>query len=308
MRKFRLGAPPASPARRFSLPTEPVRAEVYEPKFEALTGPGYRDALVLPKPASPPAPPPVARAQVSRRATGFTVRAPAGPRKGRRVLPFTAATDRSVAALMGTLRLECGPNNIDLERLRLGLLSLAVDHVSSLLIGRITSATMGGGRLDMEAEISDSSYARRILGEIDDGLRIGFSPGFQILQAEPLSESDRDYDSDAFIQIAATRWAPHEISNSAVPRNPLARIKGKGEASMENKNRDPNMAPPELVSIDDEIGLGLSAGRMAMKSGQGTERQRVALERFFAAYDDAIARGESRDAAAYAAREAAGLA
>ena len=204
MRHFRLGEQPGSaPRRRFKLPEVQRAPPIREPKFEALPGQDYRHALLHPAPPAPPAPVKAAEAKVQtparqrastqtaliRTGAGATVYAPIGPRKGRRVLSFTAATDRSVEALMGSMRLECGPDNIGLERLRLGVLSLAVDHDATQLLGRITSATISGGRLDMQAEISESAYARRILQEVDDMTRTGFSPGFQVQGAEPISES-----------------------------------------------------------------------------------------------------------------------
>ena len=317
MRHFKLGGEPvqAPPRRLFRLnepapsqyvPERPIE-QPYIPRVWGVPGPAPAPATVK---AQVPARPARRRTQARpARSASLTVSAPLPARKGRRVLSFTAATDRSVEAMMGSLRLECGPENIDLERLTLGVLSLAVDHVSSLLIGRILSATIGGGRLDMEAEISDSSYARRILAEIDDGLRIGFSPGFQITEAEPLSESDRDYDPDAFIQVSATRWLPFECSSTPIPRNPLALIKGEASImSMNGKALDMRtIAPPNLVSIDDPVGLGIAACRMALQSGKGSPRQRENLSTMLDAYDAAIAKGEAPEVAATLAKQAAGF-
>ena len=239
----------------------------------------------------------------ARRGSSVTVLAPVPPRKGRRVLSFTAASDRDVPAFLGTTRLACTPESVDLERLRNGILSLCVDHIQSLLIGRITSATIGGGVLDMQAEVSDTPYARRIMEEFDDMTRAGFSPAFLINNSEMLPESDPSFDSDLF-QTVVTSFTPYEVSSCACPRNPTALLKGESSMSMNANLVD----KPELVSVDDPIGLGLSAGRMAMRSGQGTERQRVKLEAFFAVYDKLRAQGQDRDAAALAAKEAAGLA
>ena len=63
----------------------------------------------------------------------------------------------------------------------------------------------------------------------------------------------------------------------------------------------------KLVSLDDLEGLSLEAGRMALRRGQGSERQRERLCRFYETFDAAIERGESRSAAIAAAKEHAGL-
>ena len=308
MRTFRLGEQPGNaPARRRFRLAAPAPVEAPRAPAPAIDLPYIPRAWGVGFETSAPAPAaPTVKAQTTQ-AGAYIVRAPVPARKGRRVLTFTAATSRDVPAFMGTMRLLCTPEAVDLERLRLGVLSLCVDHVSSLIIGRVTSATIGGGRLDMRAEISESAYARRIVAEIDDLTRPGFSPGFLVNSTEPLPESDPAYDPKQFMQIVVTNFTPYECSSTAVPRNPLALI--QGEASMNaGKNLDPNMAPPALAPVDDEIGLGLSAGRLALKSGQGSARQRRKLSEFFRVYDDARDRGDSRDTAAHAAKQAAGLA
>ena len=92
-------------------------------------------------------------------AGGYTVGAPVGARKGRRVLEFTAASDRPMVAFLGTIQLRIDRESVDLSRLELGLLSLAIDHNTSELMGRITEGTVYPGRLDMEAEISNTPTA-----------------------------------------------------------------------------------------------------------------------------------------------------
>ena len=64
---------------------------------------------------------------------------------------------------------------------------------------------------------------------------------------------------------------------------------------------------PELVTTSDLIGLSLAAGRKALDSGQGSERQRSKLGAFFEAFDSGLARGLTRDAAAAAAKAETGL-
>ena len=312
MRRFRLGNAVNAPARRRFRLTEPAPVEAPYAPAPAIGKPfvprAWGTGFAAPVKAQVPKAPARRRVQAqTTRGASVTVNAPVGPRKGRRVLSFTAASEVDVPAFLGTLRLKCDGDSVDLERVTLGVMSLCVDHIQSLLIGRVTSATIGGGALAMQAEVSESPYARRILAEIDDLVRVGFSPGFIPKKTEALSESDPAYDPDEFAQVVVSSWLPYEVSNCACPRNPNARL--RGEASMMNadRNLDPTLTAPPLVNIDDPIGLSLSAGRMALKSRRGSARQRRNLGKFFAAYDDAVARGEGRDSAAQLAKEAAGL-
>ena len=232
------------------------------------------------------------------------VRAPVGPRKGRRILEFTAASEYQMPGFMGSIELRINRDSVDMGRLELGLLSLALDHDASKLMGRITEATIHPGRLDMEAEVGDTPVAKNAMSEIDDLMRAGFSPGFLILESEMLSEDDPGYDADQFIQIVVTRFEPYEISSTAIPRSPDARL--KGVASMGNVN-DVITGEPELVSREDPIGLSLVAGREVLRKGSGSERQRAKLREFFKLFDAGRESGLARDVAARAAKLEVGL-
>ena len=67
------------------------------------------------------------------------------------------------------------------------------------------------------------------------------------------------------------------------------------------------ISPPEVVSVDDPVGLGIAAARLALKSGKGSERQRENLSVMLKAFDGAIAAGQPREVAALLARQAAGF-
>ena len=231
----------------------------------------------------------------------YTVSAPIGPRKGRKVLDFVAADESPMQAFMGTLALRINPDSVDLARLENGLLSLAIDHDAGKLMGRITEATIHPGRLDMEAEISNTPTATSAMSEIDDLTRAGFSPGFLIHETETLSEGDRGYDESEMFQIVVTRWEPYEISSTAIPRNPNARL--RGVASMSHTMFE----APEILHREDMIGLSLAAGREVLRSGSGTAAQREKLTEFFEAFDVALANGLSRDVAAQAAKVVSGI-
>ena len=203
-------------------------------------------------------------------------------------------------AFMGTLALRINPDSVDLSRLEMGLLSLAIDHNTSELMGRVVEGTIYAGRLDMLAEISSTPTATEAMAEVDDLTRQGFSPGFLIHETETLSEGDPGYDETEMFQIKVTRWEPYEISSTAIPRNPNARL--RGVASMSN-----TFEAPEILHREDMVGLSLAAGREVLRSGQGSERQRAKLEEFFVVFENGLASGLTRDAAAKAAKAETGL-
>ena len=318
--RFRIDTKPV-PVRRFVLPahersTAPALPELYTHVTAPTWGAGVakqtpRRVLKAQTPPKRTAKQPVQARQVQAVQTGsrglLTVKAPVGPRKGRRVLEFTAASDRPMVAFLGTLALRINPDSVDLRRLELGIMSLAVDHDSSRLMGRVTEATIySSGRLDMLAEVGDTPTATNAMAEIDGLVRAGFSPGFLIHETETLSEGDRGYDPDQMFQIVVTRFEIYEVSSTAIPRSPDARL--KGVASMGNViDMEKLTGAPQVVHTSDLIGLSLEAGRQVLASGKGSERQRAMLEEFFAAFDAALENGLTRDAAATAAKAATGL-
>ena len=169
-------------------------------------------------------------------------------------------------------------------------------------MGRVVEGTIYAGRLDMLAEVGDTPTARSAMIEIDDLMRAGFSPGFLIHETETLSESDKGFDPDQYMQIAVTLWEPYEISSTAIPRNPNARL--RGVASM---NSNAIMDVPELVSREDPIGLSLAAGRVVLRTGKGSASQREKLAEFFKNFETALENGLEREQAAAKAKAATGL-
>ena len=308
---------------RFTINTTPIPARRFRlPEGERSTAPAPLPADTRPAPPLPTRPDgpyrysartSVARAETPKRTpkrpveaqTGarglYTVSAPVGPREGRRVLDFVAATDAEMEAFMGTIKLKIDAESVDLSRLSGGVLSLALDHDVSQLMGRITEATIHPGRLDMEAEVGDTPTARSAMTEIDDLTRAGFSPGFLIHEVRILDEDDESFDPDKYMQIVCEKWEPYEVSSTAIPRNRDAKL--RGVASMNSAIMDAR----ELVSTSDLVGMSLAAGREVLASGQGSERRRAKLEEFFKVFDAGLERGLSRDVAAAEAKAETGI-
>ena len=268
-RRFRVGGAAPSQARRFRLPPNERASAPFAPlepdqpaRTPTLQVASERAKYQYPergKVETPARPARRDRAQID---------APMPARKGRRVLSFTAATEADMVAFLGTLRLKCAPENVDLTRLRRGVLPLAVDHNTDNLMGRIVEARIHGGRVDLRAEVGRTPRAVATLEEIDDGLRAGFSPGFIIHDSQPLDESDSAYDRDQLIQVAITRWEMYECSTTAIPRNSEALLRAGMGGLMTTQTQ--GLQAPEIVSIDDPVGLSISAGRAALRGGKGS--------------------------------------
>ena len=322
MPRFRIDSP-ASPVRKFVLPAD-ERATPPAPLPELYThvtphvwgaGAAKQTPRRVLKAQAPTSRRPVEPKRTSRRPVEaqmgsgglYTARAPIAPRKGRRVLEFTAASEYQMSGFMGTIQLRINPDSVDLSRLAQGIMSLAIDHDTSKLMGRITEATIHPGRLDMKAEISSTATATEAMAEVDDLTRAGFSPGFLIHETETLSEGDPGYDESEMFQIVVTRFEIYEVSSTAIPRSPDARL--KGVASMGNviAMDDGSMDAPEILHREDLVGLSLAAARQVLASGKGSERQRSKLKAFFKLFDAGVSAGLSRDLAATAAKAETGL-
>ena len=313
--RFRIGASPVPP-RRFVLPrderaTAPAMPELYTHVKPPTWGAGVAKRTYSYKRTKAQTPKRTSERPVeAQMAAGglYTTRAPIAPRKGRRVVEFTAASEYQMAAFLGTIQLRINRDAVDLRRLEMGILSLAIDHDSTKLMGRITEATIYAGRLDMRAEVSNTATATEAMAEVDDLTRAGFSPGFLIHETATLSEGDPGYDENEMFQVEVTRWEPYEISSTAIPRSPDARLKGVASMNKSNVAMDNAiMDVPELVSREDVIGLSLVAARQVLASEQGSAAQRSKLTEFFKLYDAGVERGLTRDVAAQAAKSVAGI-
>lgn len=298
MREFTV---PAKPADRLAVPEY---APVKLPDLRLTRGTGFgpvHDAAIKARAAE--------RAALEKSSAGrnrqrpqngpglFYAESPLPPRAGRDVIDFVCATEALLPSAMGTVQLSINRASVNLERLDSGLLALASDHDTTRLMGRITSATIRPGRLDMTAEIGRTPIAKELFSELRDGYRVGFSPGFLLDSVEFLDSDDPDYNAGYPVQVRVLRFTVYEVSSTAIPRSPDAILKRRYTMSMKTEIVD----GAEIVSTDDLLGLSLAAGRVALASGQGSRVQRERLSKFFAAYDDAVLDGKTRDESARAA-------
>lgn len=108
---------------------------------------------------------------------------------------------------------------VDLSRAERGL-PLLLDHDPREQIGRVFKLRAEGGKLRGEIRFSSSQRAQEIRKDIQDGLRVDVSVGYQIVQ----SRMERPKDTGKLARQVVTRWTPHEVSSVAVPADPTVGV------------------------------------------------------------------------------------
>ena len=136
-----------------------------------------------------------------------------------------AATTEWLPTFVGEIRLECGPANVDLRRLRAGQLRLCVDHDITAPIGHVVRLTPTGEAVTGQAELVEVENTRAALADVNSGLKAGLSFGFVILAARLLKEGDDDYRRDV-MRMVISRWQAFELSCTAAPLGIRSRIVG----------------------------------------------------------------------------------
>ena len=188
--------------------------------------------------------------------------------------------DESVLpGLFGNRRLRCGPDNVDLKRVRNGTCDWFAGHDSEQIIGRVESASLAGNALFATTTVADILSGRRYWAEIQNDAREGVSPGFLI---EEFSMEGTPGNDDFFMNII--KWSPYEISSTSIPRPHQARVVGKLSMTR-GLNADGRPQDGEPSTTDDPVGLSLQVGRKAFRDGKGDAKQRVYLTTFYAAFD-----------------------
>ena len=141
------------------------------------------------------------------------------------VLVLRAATTEWLPTFMGEIRLECGPANVDLKRLRASQLKLAIDHNIERPIGHVVRLTPTGEAVTGQAELVETESTRSAIEDVNSGLKAGLSFGFVILAARLLKEGDDGYRRDV-MRVVITLWQPFELSCTAAPLGIRSRITG----------------------------------------------------------------------------------
>ena len=126
------------------------------------------------------------RAPVTRQR--FTVNAPANAYKWLATLNLNVASERVLPAFLGTVRLACQPDSVDLERLRAGVVNLCADHSLSTPIGRVKSMSILGGNVTAQAENSRHRRRAQVPCRTGSRLKIRVLAGVRIVDRRARSE------------------------------------------------------------------------------------------------------------------------
>ena len=209
-------------------------------------------------------------------------------------------TEDKLPGFLGDITLRLGRDNVNTERLQGGVLNLCANHNLADPIGRVSQFQFGNRELRATVELATTRRGREMLEEVEQGLHLGVSPAFII------NSFERDEDGDSF-DIIVNDLTIFEISLTSGARNFRTRIERK--LSMNNLTSLEGFAnAPQVVSTSDMMGLSLTAMRLALTQGKIADpHKRQMIEKFFAEFDLRIGRGESRTAAAEAARDIAGI-
>ena len=301
MRRFRLGdAVTASPRRRFRLPaarhTDSPLALPEAVPLPTLNRASEREPYVyrtsVEKAAQTPA-----RSRTQKAAVE-TIRAPRMDTKPLATVSLRVASDLEMPGYFGSVTLRCSPESHDMRRVQLGVMPLLKQHNDDSPIGRVDSLThvqeSGGWAITGEASIADFPRAQEVLAEMGAGARRGVSPGFLVAEIE--------LDDD--LNMIIMKSEIYEVSIVTGAKNYGARVLTTMEASMTGMT---GAQSNEIVHADDQIGLGVMAARVALRTGKGTKRQRRNLSLVLTTFDDAVASGKPREIAAALAKQAAGI-
>ena len=188
------------------------------------------------------------------------------PEEPRR-LPMTLLTERPVDRWFGTLVVSCREAACDLSRYEAGVLPFLLDHDASAPIGRMVDLQFKGRgesrRLEGVAELGTIPRSVEAGEEMDQLMRVGVSPGLNILELETLEEASEENGYSGTYQVSSYEL----IENSSVttPANLDARLK-LGAAALTTLGIDRlDLAD---VSFDDTAGMRTALIRMRRETSE----------------------------------------
>lgn len=122
------------------------------------------------------------------------------------------------------------PKHVDLTRVNNGVAMFFDGHPSwfgGTRLGKIKSAKLNGGRLEVEVKINRSELGDRYLQDVEDGVEPGNSIGLFIRKLEVVSEAEYIEEGRRKVLskpavMKAVDWELHELSAVDIPANPNA--------------------------------------------------------------------------------------
>ena len=140
-----------------------------------------------------------------------------------RVYSVNFATERPVPRWYGRLKLRVDEESIDRSRVELGQMPFLASHDPTKPIGKVDSITIDakGKIASASVRMDTSRLAQEHERRIDADIQTGISPGVNVMKMVKL---DGDGDDGGMMSFEATSWEVMELSSTAVPANPEARI------------------------------------------------------------------------------------
>ena len=138
--------------------------------------------------------------------------------KGPVKISFSASSEYPVERYFGTEVLDHSPAAVRLDRAKKRAMPLLFNHDMGDPIGMVDAATVGDGRMLIEAHLFDTVRAREVESMMRDGLR-NVSIGYRIFSVEEQKKTDT---------MIVREWEPFEASIVTVPADPTV---GLGRAA-----------------------------------------------------------------------------
>lgn len=139
----------------------------------------------------------------------------------------------------------CRQENVDLTRLKNGVLPLLFNHNRDVLIGKVTDINFEDHRAIATVVFDDDEESEKIYKKVVSGSLQGVSVGYRRLKTIRLYKNTEykglKYERDIYL---TTKWQPYEISIVSVPADPNCGIgreleveEVKGESVMDEKEK-----------------------------------------------------------------------
>ena len=205
------------------------------------------------------------------------------------------ANEREMPGLLGSITFKINEQALNLDRIRQGQVALHRDHNLSDPVARVVQGRISGGSFFATGHIADTPQGRSYLEGIQQGMKIGISPGIIV---DDLSMREG---KGGAMNTIITAQTVYEISGLTSPRNQDARLLLRGFSM----NGTVMTGTPELVNTSDVISLEIACLRRVLQTEQGSPRRRAVMKAYVTEYDRGVASGLEHHTAATQAAERA---
>jgi phage head maturation protease len=135
--------------------------------------------------------------------------------KEARSVDVAFSSEHAVKRWFGSEILLHGDGNVDLSRLR-SMGSALLNHDPNKIIGRVANVKIEGKRGTATIIFDDDEDGNKAMRKVESGSLRGVSTGYLIEKYREV-RADEEWDGIKGPAYVATRWAPYEITLTAVP-------------------------------------------------------------------------------------------